>query len=60
MTFKALEKLLLEAGWKYQYSRGSHYYYAHPDKSGKVTVPNHKGDIPIGTLKSIMKQAGLK
>ncbi|WP_139024276.1 type II toxin-antitoxin system HicA family toxin [Desulfosporosinus sp. OT] len=27
---------------------------------GKVTLPNHKGDIPIGTLNSIWKQARLK
>ena len=26
----------------------------------KVTVPNHKGDIPIGTVRAILKQAGLK
>ncbi|MEG1621155.1 MAG: type II toxin-antitoxin system HicA family toxin [Oscillospiraceae bacterium] len=27
---------------------------------GKVTLPNHKGDIPKGTAMSILKQAGLK
>ncbi|MFP3042151.1 type II toxin-antitoxin system HicA family toxin [Treponema primitia] len=26
----------------------------------KVTVPSHKGDIPIGTAHSVLKQAGLK
>lgn len=31
-----------------------------PDKDGKVTVPNHKGDIPKGTANSILKQAGLR
>ncbi|MBR5046659.1 MAG: type II toxin-antitoxin system HicA family toxin, partial [Eubacterium sp.] len=25
-----------------------------------VVVPNHKGDIPIGTLSSILKQASIK
>ena len=29
-------------------------------KKGKVTVPKHKGDIPKGTVNSILKQAGLK
>ena len=29
-------------------------------ESGSVTVPNHKGDIPKGTLNNILKQAGLK
>ncbi|WP_425426434.1 type II toxin-antitoxin system HicA family toxin [Thermicanus aegyptius] len=27
----------------------------HPTKSGKVTVPNHKGDIAPGTRNSILK-----
>ena len=29
-------------------------------KKGKVTIPNHGGDIPRGTLNSILKQAGLR
>ncbi|HML37950.1 MAG TPA: type II toxin-antitoxin system HicA family toxin [Bacillota bacterium] len=29
-------------------------------KPGKVTVPNHSGDLPTGTLHSIKEQAGLK
>jgi len=29
-------------------------------KSGSIPVPNHKGDIPKGTLNNILKQAGLK
>ena len=28
--------------------------------NGSVIVPNHKGDIPKGTLNSILKQANLK
>lgn len=60
MTFKELEKILKKDGWEYEYTRGSHFNYYHKEKSGKVTVPNHKGDIPKGTLNSILKQAGLK
>ncbi len=60
MTFKEVEKILKDAGWKHEYTRGSHFYYSHPNKPGKVTLPNHKGDIPKGTLNSILKQAGLK
>ena len=29
-------------------------------ESGSIPVPNHKGDIPKGTLNNILKQAGLK
>ncbi|SPF40401.1 hypothetical protein SBF1_2200004 [Candidatus Desulfosporosinus infrequens] len=39
---------------------GSHIQLKHPTKTGKVTVPNHKGDLAPGTLNSILKQAGLK
>lgn len=60
ITFKEVEKLIKEVGWEYQYTRGSHFYYTHKIKPGKVTLPNHKGDIPKGTLNSILKQAGLK
>jgi len=61
MKVRDLEKLLLSDGWKKEKNRGgSHSQYSHPSKSGKVTVPMHGGDIPLGTLKSILKQAGLK
>ena len=60
MTFKEIEKQLLDDGWVLKSSVGSHFHYTHPTKGGKVTVPNHKGDIPKGTLNSILKQAGLK
>ena len=60
MKFKELEKLIKADGWIYKNARGSHNHYIHPIKSGKVTIPNHSGDIDIKTLKSILKQAGLK
>jgi predicted RNA binding protein YcfA (HicA-like mRNA interferase family) len=34
--------------------------FKHPRKKGRVTVPHPERDIPIGTLKSIEKQSGLK
>ena len=60
MTAKEVMKLLEADGWEVKAVRGSHFQYQHPTKSGKVTVANHKGDIPPGTLASIMRQAGLK
>lgn len=60
MTFKEVEKILKNDGWYLESTRGSHFKYKHPTKVGSVTVPNHKGDIPKGTLNSIFKQAGLK
>ena len=46
-------------GWKLDSIQGSHYHYEHAEKPGKVTVPYHKGDIPLRVVKSIKKQAGL-
>jgi predicted RNA binding protein YcfA (HicA-like mRNA interferase family) len=39
---------------------GDHWQFTHPTKPGRVTVPHPRKDIPLGTLKSIEKQAGLK
>ena len=51
----------LEAdSWFRVNSKGSHYQFKHPRKTGKVTVPFHgSGDLTPVTLKSIRKQAGL-
>jgi len=50
-------KILKNDGWIIHNIRGSHHQLKHPVKIGKVTVPHPKSDIPIGTLKSIFKQA---
>jgi predicted RNA binding protein YcfA (HicA-like mRNA interferase family) len=59
MTAREVVTLLKRAGWVLSTQKGSHLQFEHPKKKGKVTVPNHKGDIK-GTLNSIKKQAGLK
>ena len=51
---------LQKDGWYEVATKGSHVQFRHPGKPGRVTVPHPKRDIPIGTLKSIEKQAGLK
>jgi predicted RNA binding protein YcfA (HicA-like mRNA interferase family) len=50
---------LVEDGWVLHNIRGSHHQYKHPVKPGKVTVPHPKFELPIGTVKSILKQASL-
>ena len=59
--FRELIKLLKANGWELEHATGSHYIYKHPTK-GSVTVPFHGGnnEIATGTLKSILKQAGIK
>jgi len=59
MKFRELEKLLLADGWVSKNAKGSHHHYIHPVKIGKITVPNHPGDISPIIVKAILKQAGL-
>ena len=54
---EALKRLLL-AGFTEVRQSGSHKVLRHPD--GRQTyVAMHPGDIPSGTLRNILKQAGL-
>ena len=60
MRFRELERIILDDGWVLYDIRCSPHQYKHPSKSGKVTIPNHRGDIPLRVVNSIFKQAGLK
>lgn len=60
MKAKELLKLLEKDGWQKVAQCGSHLQLKHSSKKGKVTIPMHNGDIPIGTLKSILKQASIE
>jgi len=47
-------------GWTLKAMRGSHRQFRHPEKGMVVTVPGQSGkDVPIGTLKAILKSADL-
>ena len=59
MKFREVEKILKQDGWYQVKQKGSHHQYKHPTKPGKVTIPEHAGDVNIDTVKSIMRQAGL-
>ena len=59
MRFRELEKILLADGWYQVAQKGSHHQYKHPSKPGKVTIPEHGGDVNIDTVKSIKRQAGI-
>lgn len=59
MDSRTLIKQLEADGWYVVAVKGSHHQLKHPIKPGRVTVPHPKKDLPIGTVKSILKQAGL-
>lgn len=51
-------KALHEDGWVLISQKGSHMKFK---KNNKICiVPNHKGDIPKGTLSQIVKITGIK
>jgi predicted RNA binding protein YcfA (HicA-like mRNA interferase family) len=55
-----LLRLLHEDGWYLAETRGSHHQFKHPTKPGRVTVAGHRNDdVAVGTLKSVLRQAGL-
>jgi predicted RNA binding protein YcfA (HicA-like mRNA interferase family) len=60
MRSSEIIKILEKDGWIIHNIRGSHHQLKHPTKKGKVTVPHPKAEIPIGTLKNILKQAQIK
>lgn len=61
MNFKEIEKIIKADGWQFKSAQGSHFQYVHPQKAGKVTIPNHgKKDLTKKVISSILKQAGLK
>ncbi|HFD91998.1 MAG TPA: type II toxin-antitoxin system HicA family toxin [Gammaproteobacteria bacterium] len=38
---------------------GSHEIWFNQERNRYTTIPNHPGDIPEGTLKATLKQAGI-
>ena len=60
VTAREIVAALKADGWVLARTKGAHAQYRHDAKPGLVTVPMHPGDVPIGTLKSIEKQAALK
>jgi predicted RNA binding protein YcfA (HicA-like mRNA interferase family) len=60
MNSRAIIRALEAAGWTRVAQKGSHVQLKHPERTGRVTVPHPSRDVPIGTLRSIEKQSGLK
>ncbi len=61
MKAREVIRMIVKDGWYLVPSKGGHRQYKHPNKPGRVTIPGNLGkDVPIGTLNSILKQAGLK
>jgi predicted RNA binding protein YcfA (HicA-like mRNA interferase family) len=53
-------RILEKKGFVLSRVKGSHHLFYHPELKRRVVVPVHGGDIPIGTLREILKQAGIE
>jgi predicted RNA binding protein YcfA (HicA-like mRNA interferase family) len=60
MNSRDIISALRADGWVQVAQKGSHVQFKHPAKPGHVTISHPKKDVPIGTLRSIEKQAELK
>ena len=60
MTSTQILRMLAAEGWFEVARKGSHVQPKHPFRKGRVTVPHPRKDLPVGTVKSIERQAGLR
>jgi len=61
MKVREVLRLLTDDDWVQVAQKGSHRQFKHSLKPGKVTVPGKMSDdLPPGTRKSILRQAGLE
>lgn len=59
VNIAAIIKKIKADGWVLVHTVGSHHQFKNPSKPGKVTVPHPKKGLPLPTVRSIFKQAGL-
>ena len=58
-TAREIIRKIEAAGWRFLRQKGSHRVFEHESRPGLVVVPVHKGDLPYGTERKILKDAGL-
>lgn len=59
-SYREIIRILKKFGFIfYQQAAGSHEIWFNPQSKQYTTIPNHTGDMPEGTLRSILKQAGI-
>jgi len=59
--YKIVIKRLRAFGFvEYRHGKGSHQIWYNQGTKQKAVVPKHAGDIPEGTMRSILKQADIE
>lgn len=58
--YRDIAKRLRALGFSfYRHAAGSHEIWHNEITKKYTTLPNHTGDMPEGTLRAILKQAGI-
>jgi len=59
-SYREVTKRLKVLGFEYDRgAKGSHEIWWNPLTRRRTTIPNHRGDLPEGTLRAILSQAGV-
>lgn len=60
MTYQQVIRHLRAAGFVFdRQAKGSHEIWYNPQTHRYTTVPHHPGNLPRGTLRAIIREAGL-
>jgi len=58
--YRDIVKRLKQLGLEFhRQAAGSHEIWFNPALGRYTTIPNHPGDMPEGTLRAVLKQAGI-
>jgi predicted RNA binding protein YcfA (HicA-like mRNA interferase family) len=58
--YRDIIRRLRQLGFEFdRQAAGSHEIWFNPASNRYITIPNHPGDMPEGTLHAILKQSGI-
>lgn len=59
-NYREIVRRLKELGFEFhRQAAGSHEIWVNRQANRYTTIPNHPGDMPEGTLRAVLKQAGI-
>ena len=60
-SYRETARRLRSLGFEFdRHAKGSHEIWWNPANRLRTTLPNHPGDLPEGTLRAILRQAGIE
>lgn len=60
VSSREIIRKLVADGWVEVAQKGSHEQFRRPTRPGRTTVPHPKKELPIGTVRAIERQSGVK